>query len=84
MTPAVTITYFTVLIGVHYIAIKLNCSVLGNNIGRVFEVKIAPTGSVSTLKELIKEKKRPLFDHVPVDHLDLWKVSDLTPTVGFW
>jgi hypothetical protein len=32
---------------------------------------------VYTLKKSIKEKKRPAFDHVPADTLDLWKVAIL-------
>jgi len=62
--------------------IKLNCFVLGDDSSRVFEIKIALTESVSALKELVKEKRRPLFDHVPADHLDLWNVSDLMPKIG--
>jgi len=59
--------------------IKLNCFVLGDDSSRVFEIKIAPTESVSALKNAFKEERRPLFDHVPADHLN---VSDLMPTIG--
>ena len=60
---------------------KLNCLVSGDAPSNIFEIKIAPTESVSALKELIKEKQKPQFDHVPANRLDLWKVSDLMPTI---
>jgi Crinkler effector protein N-terminal domain len=33
------------------------------------------TKSVSILKDKIKAKKSPAFDHIPADNLDLWNVS---------
>jgi hypothetical protein len=54
--------------------LELNCLVLGADISSIFPVKIANTESVGTFKELIKDKKRPAFDHVPADTLKLWKV----------
>jgi hypothetical protein len=30
---------------------------------------------VADLRKAIKQEKRPYFDHVPADTLDLWKVS---------
>ena len=53
----------------------LNCWVLGEKASRVFPVKIAGTESVGTLKKAIKEEKRPAFDQIPADVLDLWQVS---------
>lgn len=41
----------------------------------IFPAKIAGTKSVGWLKKAIKEKKSPLFDAAPADHLALWKVS---------
>jgi hypothetical protein len=41
----------------------------------MFPVKIAPGESVGALKKAIKEEKRPAFDDMPADRLDLWKVS---------
>ena len=41
---------------------------------RVFPVKIDGTESVGTLKEVIKDKKKPAFDLVPADTLELFKV----------
>ncbi|KAJ8580322.1 hypothetical protein M405DRAFT_778345 [Rhizopogon salebrosus TDB-379] len=58
--------------------LSLNCFVCGDEPGRIFEIKIAPTESVSALKELIKEKQKPQFDDVPANRLDLWKV-DINP-----
>ena len=57
--------------------IELNCWVFGGDSSPVFLVKIAATESVGTLKEAIKDKKKPAFDHLTADSLDLWKVSDL-------
>ena len=53
----------------------LNCLVLGDDPGRVFPVKIAASESVGILRKLIKDEKKPAFDHVPADALVLWKVS---------
>ena len=48
---------------------------LGKSCSHIFPVKIAGTESVSALKDAIKEKKQPAFDHVPANTLILWKVS---------
>jgi hypothetical protein len=61
---------------------KLNCLVSGGDLSHIFEIKIAPTESVSALKELIKEKQKHAFRDVDANRLDLWKVSDLMPTIG--
>ncbi len=55
--------------------ITLNCWVLSDHPDRVFPVKIAPEESVGALRKAIKEEKRPVFDDIPADRLDLWKVS---------
>src|ERR1700680_1715292 len=55
--------------------LKLNCIVLGDNPRRIFPVDIERTEIVGDLKEVIKDKKRPEFDHIATDHLELWKVS---------
>jgi hypothetical protein len=39
--------------------------------------QIPNTESVSTLKEVIKDKKKPKLDHVAASSLALWKVSTL-------
>jgi len=41
----------------------------------VFPVEIDREKSVGALKDAIKDKKRPVFDDIPADRLDLWKVS---------
>jgi hypothetical protein len=56
--------------------LNLNCWVHGDEPQNVFTVKIPKTDNVSTLKDAIKEKKKPLFDHIPADSLELWKVSN--------
>ncbi|KAG1893517.1 uncharacterized protein F5891DRAFT_985860 [Suillus fuscotomentosus] len=55
--------------------LKLNCIVLGDNPRRIFPVDIERTEIVGDLKEVIKDKKRPEFDHVATDRLELWKVD---------
>ncbi|KAG1843677.1 hypothetical protein F4604DRAFT_251848 [Suillus subluteus] len=55
--------------------LKLNCIVLGNDPRRVFEIKVAPTASVSALQNVIKGAKKPQFDHITADSLELWKVD---------
>src|SRR4051812_45059226 len=55
--------------------LSLNCWVLGEDTENVFPVKISRTETVGVLKDTIKDKKRPLFDHVTADSLVLWKLS---------
>jgi hypothetical protein len=55
--------------------IDLNCWVTGEPPERVFSVKIEATEKVLALKEAIKEKKKPAYDHIPPDTLDIWNVS---------
>ena len=57
--------------------LNLNCLVLGDDASRVFPVEIANSKTVGDLRDAIKDKKRPAFDHVPADTLVLWKVSIL-------
>ncbi|KAG1860902.1 hypothetical protein F4604DRAFT_1957637 [Suillus subluteus] len=54
---------------------KLNCIVLGDDPRRVFEIKIAPTASVSALQKVIKDAKKQRLRHVAADCLDLWQVD---------
>jgi hypothetical protein len=44
----------------------------------LFPVEIDREKSVGALKKAIKEEKRPIFDHIPADHLDLWKARTYT------
>ncbi|KAG2039316.1 hypothetical protein BDR03DRAFT_259861 [Suillus americanus] len=62
--------------------LKLNCIVLGDDLSHAFEIKIAPTESVSALRKAIKDAKKPHFDHVAADYLKLRKVSELMPTIA--
>jgi len=55
--------------------LELNCWVLGDLPDRIFPVKIAANESVGSLKDAIKEKEKPAFDHVPAKTLILWRVS---------
>ncbi|KAG1870605.1 hypothetical protein DFJ58DRAFT_763762 [Suillus subalutaceus] len=58
---------------------SLNCFVLGDDPKfHSFPIKIARTESVSRLKKLIKEEKRPEFDAVAADRLQLWNAANLT------
>ena len=42
----------------------------------MFPVKIARDEAVGALKDAIKDKKKPIFNHIPTDSLELWKVSN--------
>ena len=53
----------------------LNCFVLGDKKDNEFTVKIPRTDNVSILKDLIKEKKTHLLNHVDASDLELWEVS---------
>jgi hypothetical protein len=55
--------------------LSLNCFVLGDDLKKVFTVKIEKTENVSILKKLIKEEKAPHLDHVAASDLQLWNVS---------
>ena len=54
--------------------LNLNCWVLGDDLQRVFSVKIAKSDTVGGLKKAIKKEKEPEFDDYAADRLDLWKV----------
>src|SRR5258708_3115374 len=55
--------------------LDLNCWVLGDDPSHIFPIEIAESKTVGGLKKAIKEEKKPEFDHVAADSLDLWKVS---------
>lgn len=55
--------------------LNLNCWVLGDDPQRVFPVKIASSETVGGLKDAIKDKMKPEFDHAAANSLILWKVS---------
>ena len=55
--------------------LRLFCYVKDDDSNDIFEVKIGNDQSVAALKDAIKEKKKPDFDHIPADSLDIFKVS---------
>jgi hypothetical protein len=55
--------------------LSLNCLVLGDDLKKVFTLKIPKTENVSILKDLIKEKNSSLFGNVDSKNIDLWSVS---------
>src|ERR1700722_16379342 len=59
----------------HASVLELNCLVLGDDTSHIFTVKIPDNDNVSTLKNAIWTKNRPVFDHIPAHQLVLWKVS---------
>ena len=42
---------------------------------QAFDVEIGRRKSVANLKDNIKEKQKPNFDHIPASSLVLWKIS---------
>jgi hypothetical protein len=57
------------------LALELNCLVLGDDHSHIFTIEIQGTKNISALKELVKEKNKPAFDHVPAHTLELFKDS---------
>jgi Crinkler effector protein N-terminal domain len=55
--------------------LELNCLVLDGKPGNIFQVEINGDKSVSTLRELIKEKKKHALQHVDADALEIFRVS---------
>ncbi len=55
----------------------LNCWVLGedSDSNRIFPVEVDRNKNVGDLKEAIKEKMKPAFDHITANSLDVWNVS---------
>ncbi|CAG8654653.1 9381_t:CDS:1, partial [Paraglomus brasilianum] len=56
-------------------SITLVCLVKGNLPANAFAVDINSGKLISHLKDAIKTKKAPEFDHIPADRLKLWKVE---------
>jgi hypothetical protein len=46
----------------------------GDDTNHAFTVEIPSDRNVSMLKYYIRDKKKPEFDHVAADALNLWKV----------
>ena len=55
--------------------LKLLCYVKGEHYNHAFPVEIGKEKWVADLKDAIKEKKKPDFNHITADSLVLWKVS---------
>src|SRR6266511_875780 len=55
----------------------LNCWVLDedSDSNRIFPVEVDRNKNVGDLKEAIKEKMKPAFDHITANSLDVWNVS---------
>jgi hypothetical protein len=53
----------------------LICPVYGDPSSLGFEVETNKGKTVSFLKEFVKEKTEPEFDHISANRLDLWKAS---------
>ena len=43
--------------------------------GNCFDVEINKMRAICVLKDLIKDKRKPRFDHLPANELRLWKVN---------
>src|ERR1700683_5724200 len=57
--------------------LELTCWILGHDPLRVFSVEVPSSKTVSYLRKAIKDEKKPVFDEITADSLDLWKVSNL-------
>ena len=55
--------------------LSLNCFVLGDDLKKIFTVKILKTENVSILKKLIKEENSSSFGNVDAKNMLLWNVS---------
>lgn len=58
-----------------HMSLILNCFVLGDDPERTLTVEIPKNKNVDILKDRIKEKKVPHFNHIAASDLDLWQVS---------
>jgi hypothetical protein len=54
--------------------LRLNCLVFGYDSGHVFTVRIEGKDNISLLKDAIKDKLKPAFDHVAAKTLKTWSV----------
>jgi hypothetical protein len=55
--------------------LNLNCWAFGDDSTRIFPVEIDGDKNVGSLKKAIKEEKKPAFDHITADTLEVWNVS---------
>ncbi|KAH9058919.1 hypothetical protein EDB83DRAFT_2520665 [Lactarius deliciosus] len=55
--------------------LNLNCLVCREDRSHIFSLEIPRAKTVGALREAIKDKKQPAFNHVVADTLILWRVS---------
>jgi hypothetical protein len=55
--------------------------VAGDEPEHIFPVEIDGTKPVGTLRKMIKEEKKPIFDLVPADALKLFKLRECSDVV---
>jgi Crinkler effector protein N-terminal domain len=55
--------------------LELNCLVLGQESSHIFLIRILENKTVYDLKEVVKDKKRRMFQDVDANDLQLFKVS---------
>ncbi|CAG8815472.1 37851_t:CDS:2, partial [Gigaspora margarita] len=55
--------------------LQIFCLVLGDTIWQSFPVEIEKKMTVGHLKDLIKKKKDPYYNHISADEFELWKVD---------
>ena len=55
--------------------ITLNCCILSDDPSHVFSLKIDNNKNVSVLRKAIKDEKKPAFDSITANRLNLWNVS---------
>ncbi|KAF9171922.1 hypothetical protein BGX21_007802 [Mortierella sp. AD011] len=55
--------------------LTLFCVVDGESSWRAFPVIVSPSDYIGSVKALIKEAKKPQFDHIPADELTLYKAE---------
>jgi hypothetical protein len=55
--------------------LELNCWVLGDDLSRVFLLKITSLEMVGVLRKAIRDKKKHAFENIDANSLCLWKVG---------
>jgi hypothetical protein len=55
--------------------LTLNCWVFGTDSNHIFSIEIDRNENVGDLRQAIKEKTKPSFDHIDANNIDVWNVS---------
>jgi Crinkler effector protein N-terminal domain len=55
--------------------ITLNCCIFSDDPSRIFSINIESNKNIYVLRKAIKDEKKPAFDSITVDSLDLSNVS---------